>query len=254
MSRGGGKFVKFLSDMKKVIILIGALLPMLFGCQKEAANLTVSPSEISMYAEGTKEITTNASDATFKSMDEYYAEVDSKGLVTANKVGNTEITVSGNGQVKKVPVTIIPQYNLYPDLDVLIGKSKSDVTKLLGTNYKSSTTSSGQEMWTYASYNSYTAGLGFTFKSNGTVEYAMAAISTSYTSMLTKALIERYTVAGMLNDYYFFLNHGKKVVIGLTVYSANILAVMYMEYSGSKSVGIDESFFESMKAEMPVIE
>ncbi len=164
-------------------------MPILIGCQKEAANLTVSPSEITLYAEGTKAITTNASNATFTSEDDYYAEVDESGLVTANKVGNTKITASGNWQVKKIPVTIMPQYNLYPDIDVLIGKSKSEVTKLLGTNYKTSTTSGGQEMWTYFSYNSYTAFLGFTFKSNGTVEHAMVAISTSYTSRLTKALI-----------------------------------------------------------------
>ena len=224
-------------------------MPILIGCQKEAANLTVSPSEITLYAEGTKAITTNASNATFTSEDDYYAEVDESGLVTANKVGNTKITVSGNGQVKKVPVTIMPQYNLYPDIDVLIGKSKSEVTKLLGSNYKTSTTSGGQEMWTYFSYNSYTVFLGFYFKSNGMVEHAMVAISTSYTSMLTKALIERYNIAGMQNDHYFFLNHGKKVVIALTVYSASALAVMYMENTESKSAGFAEDLCEALKAE-----
>ena len=240
--------------MKKTAILIAVILSFLAGCQKEAANLTVSPSEITLYAEGTKTITTNASNTTFSSKDEYYAVVDETGIVTANKVGKTEITVSGNGQTKEVPVTILPQYDLYPDIDVLVGKSKSEVTKLLGSNYTTSTTSGGQEMWTYISYNSYTAGLGFTFKSNGTVEYAMAAISTSYTSMLTKALIERYNIAGMLNDYYFFLNYGEKVVIALTVYSTSALAVMYMENTESKSAGIGEDLFEALKAEMSVIE
>ena len=250
----GSIFDANLSSMKKTAILITVLLPFLAGCQKEAANLTVSPNEITLYAEGTKTITTNASNATFSSKDEYYAEVDETGIVTANKVGETSITVSGNGLTKEVPVTIIPKYDLYPDIDVLVGKSKSEVTKLLGSNYKSSTTSSGQEVWTYVSYNSYTAGLGFTFKSNGTVEYAMAAISTEYTSMLTKALIERYNIAGMQNDYYFFLNHGEKVVIALTVYSASALAVMYMENTESKAAGFGEDLFEAMKAEMPVIE
>lgn len=81
-------------------------MPILIGCQKEAANLTVSPSEITLYAEGTKAITTNASNATFTSEDDYYAEVDESGLVTANKVGNTKITVSGN--ISTSSATAIP--------------------------------------------------------------------------------------------------------------------------------------------------
>lgn len=80
-------------------------MPILIGCQKEAANLTVSPSEITLYAEGTKAITTNASNATFTSEDDYYAEVDESGLVTANKVGNTKITISNRHALKTFIIT-----------------------------------------------------------------------------------------------------------------------------------------------------
>ena len=82
--------------------------------------MTVSPSEITLYAEGTKTITTNASNTTFSSKDEYYAVVDETGIVTANKVGKTAITVSGNGQTKEVPVTIVPQYDLNQTLMFLL--------------------------------------------------------------------------------------------------------------------------------------
>ncbi|MBR7005152.1 MAG: Ig-like domain-containing protein [Bacteroidales bacterium] len=220
------------------------------SCTKESVKLEVTPSEVSLYVEGTKQITTNVEDAQFSSKDEFYASVDNTGLVTGNKVGETEILVNSTHGTATIPVTIIPQYTLYPDLDGLVGKSQSDITKVMGNSYQTSTSSDGNTMMTYLNPTKYAEAIGFTIsKSNNLCSSIVVAVPTSYTSMLTKHLIERYSIAGMQNDYYFFLNHDKKVMIGLTVYSASLLAVAYMNYTSTKSSDIpDYSFIDDFRA------
>lgn len=222
--------------MKKLFILLTAITT-LYSCQKEELSLTVSPNEITLYAEGTKQITTNVIDATYSSQDEFYASVDPKGLVSANKVGSTLIKVSGNGETKTIPITILSKYTLYPNLDQLIGKTKADVKNALGLSYIEK-----NNIWTYKNLTSY-ASIGVIFKDEK-VESAVAFVSTIYTTQLVNYLTERYAIAGMQNDFYFFLNHDKNVMIGTTVYSVDYLGVAYMAYSG----------FKSAESVMPTIE
>lgn len=204
------------------------------SCSKEESKLTASPETITLYSKGTTQITTNADDAIFKSSDEFYAEVDATGMVTANKVGNTEIIVTGKGSSIKVPVTIMPKYKLFPDLDEYIGKSSSYVTSTFGSNYTAGTTSKGYITYTYTDYNIYATIISFTFE-NDVVSSIGVAVPTTYTSQLTSSLIERYTVTGTLNDVYYFLNHDENVLLGMQVYTASYLMVIYMSYSSSKA-------------------
>lgn len=39
----------------------------------------------------------------------------------------------------------------------------------------------------------------------------------------------------MQNDYYFFLDHDKKVVITMTLYNLSYMMAIYMPYTSSKS-------------------
>lgn len=204
------------------------------GCSKMGKKLEVNPSTITVYSEGTSQITTNVEDATFSSVDEFYATVDENGLVTGEKVGETEIMVSSSSGTATIPVTIMHKYSLYPDLDPLVGKTVADMTKLLGSNYESSTSSSGQVSHTYKNPTSYCDAI-LCMMEGSKIGNVGALISTAYTSMLSKHLIERYTVAGMQNDYFFFLNHDKNVTIVLNVYSYKYLIVLYMPNSSSKA-------------------
>ncbi len=223
--------------MKRFITIPWAISFLLCACETTLPDpLTVSPQEIIFYTEGEEQITTNESAAAFSSEDTFYASVDPTGLVTANKVGSTSIIVSGKGETQKIPVIVLSKYSLYPDLDGLIGKPSSDVKSALGSSYVVK-----ENTWLYYDLSSY-ANLGFTYE-NGVVANAVVLVPTKYTTMLTKHLIERYTVAGMQNDYYFFLNHDEDVVIGLTVYNISYLAVTYLPYSEATKVsGIMPSF------------
>ena len=220
--------------MKKIAFftLFGALV--LAGCTKDGKKLEVTPDSITVYADGTKQLSTNVDDATFSSSDEYYATVSETGLVTGEKVGETEIVVSSSSGTVKVPITIMHQYSLYPDVDGLVGKTLSDITKVMGSNYESSTSSSGEMTYLYRNPTSYVDAIMFMMKGS-VVETIGVLVPTTNTSMIAKHLIERYTVAGMQNDMYFFLNHGKQTAIAMQVYSVKYIIVMYLANTSSKS-------------------
>lgn len=228
--------MKIVDHMKK-FVFIPFICLVLFGCDPDGAAtkaLEVNPEKISVYVEGTRQITANVSDASFKSQDEFYASVDNEGLVKGEHIGSTNITVSSSAGTVRVPVTIMSQYSLYPDIDYLVGKSLNDITKEFGNNYEASTLSSGDVAYSYTKPTSYVDGIFFTM-SGGKCKSIVVLVPTKNTSMLTKHLLERYYVAGMQNDMYFFLNHDKDVVLALEVYSASYLTVVYMPYTGSSS-------------------
>ena len=173
--------------------------------------------------------------------------MDETGLVTGNKVGETTIKVNSTKGSASVPITILSQYTLYPDIDYLVGKTLSDVTKLLGSTYDHDVSSQGEDMYIFYNPTSYVDFMGF-IMSGSRVSSILVAVQTTYTSMLTKHLLERYSVAGMQNDYYFFLNHDKNVTIALTVYTSKYLAAIYMENTSLKSSAVlDYSAVEELQ-------
>lgn len=203
------------------------------SCQKDATPLSVTPESISMYTEMTKQITATPSEGvTYESVDPFYADVNESGLVTANKVGKTNITVKSPNGVKSVPVTVMPKYTLYDDLTPYVNASLSTITSKFGSNYTTATNSDGSITYTYKNPTSYAAGFGFIIK-NGVCTSIMVAVSTANTSMLTDYLIERYYIVGMQNNIFFFLDHDKKVAIAMSVYSISAISVLYYPYTES---------------------
>ena len=230
--------------MRKFLYFAALCVFVLIGCSKENKKLEVTPESISVYSEGTAQITTNVDDAAFSVKDDFYATVDNTGLVTGNKVGETEILVSSSSGTSTIPITILHKYSLYPELDPLVGKTVSEMKQLLGSNFESSTSSSGTLTYAYKNPTSYCEIIMCSMEGSK-IASAGALIPTSNMTKLTNYLKERYVIAGMQNDNYFFLNHDKDVVIGLSVYSLKYLLVLYAPYTSSKADNaIDFSHFK----------
>lgn len=224
-----------MNAMKRFLCV--CLIPLIFqGCNgiSEKIELEVSPTEVVVYAEGTQQIQTNVDDATFSSEDNYYASVDDSGLVTGNKVGVTNILVQSAYGSATIPISIMPRYDLYPDLDFFVGKGLYYISSAFGDGYEHSKSSKGEDLYVYRDISSYVDFVGFTL-SNDVCSGIVVAVPTKNTSMLTKHLIERYNVAGMQNGYYYFTNWNKGVAIALTVYTASTIAVIYTKYTKSMS-------------------
>lgn len=206
------------------------ILPVMVSCDK-STPLTVTPSSITLYVGGTAQLQSEPSDGVrYSTSDDFYASVSPTGLVTANKFGGAVINASLDNISVDIPVVVLCQYSLYPELDKIIGQPESEVIKLLGSAYTQSEMSSGETMYIYKYFNSYTEAIAVSFK-NEICSSAAALVSTSYMSQLTQYLKERYSLVAMLNDVYAFFNHDKDVVAALNVPSAYYLQVTYTPYN-----------------------
>ena len=69
--------------------------------------LSVNPTSISLYVDGTLQLTTNKTkNITYNPTDYWYVDVSTNGLVTAKKKGNTSIKVSDGDHIVYVNVEI----------------------------------------------------------------------------------------------------------------------------------------------------
>lgn len=234
--------------MKKVCIALCMLTLVLASCDKDKSEpLSVEPSSLKMFTEETQKITVKSSgDVTYESEDEFYASVAQNGMVTANKVGETNIKVYADNSVVKVPVTVKAKYNLYPDLVSLIGSTESEMERVLGNKYTRSV-DGGETKYIYQQFNNYVFLLGSIFE-KGKCTSMSVVVPTTYTSMFADYLAERYTVAGRQEDIFLFIDHNNKVIIGLSVMNASYLMAIYIPREGTKvSMGIDCDVMETIQ-------
>lgn len=207
----------------------------LAGCVKkedEKKKLEVSPASITLKSAETQQITTKAKKPTFESKDTYYASVNADGLVTASCIGQTEIVVSSSIGTATIPVTVSPQYNLYPELDGIVGKGMEAMTAVMGSDYKvvegnELTGTAGQSLYTYKGPSEYVYTIAFTFK-DGKCDKIAVAIPKEHYDMAKGHLMESYSMTGKKGEEFSFMNHDKNVEICLTDYSETYWAIGYL--------------------------
>lgn len=137
----------------------------LSSCSKENeedVQVTLSPSYISMYYEGTKQL--SAENATsWRTEDDFVAEVDNKGLVTGGHVGKTKIIASNGKHSAFCEVTVIPKYNLYDTPIIDWGASMSTIQNK-ETHVKTATTTSTNSIgYNYSKNSSNPCGVVYYF-------------------------------------------------------------------------------------------
>jgi len=206
----------------KSVLLLGLCL---ISCDQEIEKtpLQVTPGRVSIYSDGSAQLKATPSDGVcYSILDDFYASVNSSGLVEGKRIGSTTVVASSkNGEVQ-IPVTVISKYSLYPELESYVGVSLNEITKKFGSDY--SLVNGGI---IYEDYNVYTKALLFMQK-NGVYNSAAALVKIAYTSSLVKYLNERYKLVYIQNDQYYFFNHDEKVAIVMEVYNSSYLVVMYI--------------------------
>jgi hypothetical protein len=113
-----------------LMLLLGFSYLCITSCSKENdedIQVTITPSNITMNYEGTKQL--SAVNATsWSTEDDFVAEVDGKGLVTGGHVGKTKIIASNGRNSAFCEVTVIPKYNLYDTPIIEWGASMTTIT------------------------------------------------------------------------------------------------------------------------------
>lgn len=231
--------------MRKVsiwgIILMCVMGAVLASCGDDKSDdspttLSVNPSSVNLYYEGTQQL--SASGATsWSSENVFVAKVDSKGLVTANHVGSTNILVSNGNAMGKCAVTVIPKYNCYDTPLLNWGASKSAISAA-ETHTASSSSSSTSLGYGYTN-GSVTSVVLYMFEDNALKSVGVVASYSDY-AQIALYLLERYQIIDKDDDnnYYFIdsmdTNTANNVIALSTTTISNTKMTMVLYIPNSK--------------------
>ena len=211
--------------MRNKLLLIASLCMLLCSCDADLFDdtpLSVSPTSISLYVDGTRQLTVNKTrNITYTPTDYWYVDVSSNGLVTAKKKGNTRIKVSDGTRAVYVDVEIKSTYELYPEMDLYIGKIFDSFNGIFG-DYDEITSSEHYVTYWYDHRSKYDISFGFIFNKDdalGTIQAVSVYIPVTYENQLETYLWDRYLSKDTLNDVYYFYNHSRNVALKLEYYS-----------------------------------
>lgn len=219
-------------------VLIAAIAILFIGCNKEKL-ITLSTTSTTLYHGETYQISAECENPiTYSSADDYYAKVSSAGLVTAQYVGSTKITLQSEDDTKTFTVTVAPKSSLYPEPNIRFGETKSSIISKFGTPDSSTDTSIG-----YVDYSTNAPGLLVVFDENNCVEDYAVIVKTAYSSELGTFLSERYYYVGYSDGLSVYMNAltttSATMLVGSKLYNISYWITLYMPYDGNKK-GIDD--------------
>ena len=223
--------------MKNKYILIAGLCVLLCSCDSDLFDntpLSVSPTTLSLYVGDTHQLSVNKTkNITYNPIDSWYATVEASGLVKAKKKGNTSIKVSDGNSFVYVNIEVKSAYELYPEMDLYIGKKFDSFNGAFG-NYDEITNTEKHISYWYNYRGKYSCSFGFIFNKGddlGTIQAISVYVPGTYENQLETYLWDRYFCKEALNDVYYFYNHNKIVALKLE-YQANqrMFNVLYVPY------------------------
>ena len=225
--------------MKNLFLLL-FVLPLFFGaCSSDDDKNDISLNETNTTLKYTKTHQINATSdtkITYAVENEYHASVSESGLVTAGKIGETNIILTNGDDTKHFKVTVEPESTMYPNPNLEFGISKADLIKKLGTPNKE--TSSGMS---YNNFSTKAPEVAYLFDSNNKLESVGVIVKTAYSSELGTYLGERYVYGTSIEGEYtlIFVNALKlekaTMLIGASLYNTSYWMTIYMPYSNEKS-------------------
>jgi len=207
--------------MKKLNVLSLLAFMVLMSCSSEDNDkpakdekINLETTEFTLHFEDVAQIkATSSLDIEYMSESEYVAKVSSSGLITAGKVGETNIVLDNGKDVKKVEVIIEPKYNLFPEPihTLQFNMSKEGIIEKLGSpSFQNAT---GMIYTNFYSFYSYM----FLFDNNKVTSMAVVFDMARYPEALVEFLVERYQVVTVDPDELTagFINEKQDLLIAL---------------------------------------
>ena len=216
--------------MKKTyFILFSLLIVILCGCSKDEEDVySVNVKATSIEASETFAlvVSPNVEGWTFKSDNDLIASVSSNGLIKANYVGETNITVinAKKGFTSNCKVTVTPKYLMYRDPCLDFGATKATVKAYEKRTFDSETSTT----LFYLGENSTLEVVMYMFE-NSVFTGASTLVPIAYSSLLSEYCAERYLYLGTSDDIIMMISPDYKTAVGLTVYSTSYLMTIYIK-------------------------
>lgn len=229
--------------MKKLFALLLCVTFAFASCGSDDDDtITLKDREVTLKSGDTYQITAESSNSISYTCDnEYYATVSSSGLVTAKRVGETEIKLSDGSSNVNLRVIVNPKSNLYPEPNVEFGISKTDLIRKIGAPTSETTGAIG-----YSDYSPNAPIAMYMFDTNDRLTSSMVLVKTAYSSELGSFLSERYVYGTKINEEYtYILINALKLddatmMVGAGLYNTQYWMTSYMPYSSkTRSTDID---------------
>lgn len=230
--------------MKKLFLF---LLPVLiFSCTEKELFITLSDTSVTMFYDGTKQLSVSYSSDELKSKTYNYTSSDSTivsvsktGLVSGVSIGSATVKVtSSDGKYSAECIfTVSAKSTLYKEPYTVFGSSistvKSKETRVL---FKETTTS-----LIYSDSDVDVRNVLYLFE-NGKFTSACVLLTetTSVATEVTTFLMERYMYLGVSNSVFFFKERKTGNILGLTVDDTLGLCVLYIPPTSASSVQIQK--------------
>lgn len=222
--------------MKKLLLLLLVFPFVLGSCSSsddDKNNILLNETSTTLKSSKTYQIkATSSAKISYVVENEYHAKVSESGLVTAGKIGVTNIVLTNGDDTKSFKVTVEPESKLYPEPNVEFGTSRADLIKKLGT--PDVVTDSGIG---YNNYSTNAPTVLYLFDSNSKLSGSSVMVKTTYSKELGVFLGERYVYATSVEkDYTLFFINGLSLVkttmaIGSYLYNTQYWMVLYYPYS-----------------------
>lgn len=232
--------------MRKLSVVLMAVLAIAFmGCNKEKL-ITLQETSATLHHGETYELNAKCENPiTYSSADEYHAQVSADGLVTANYIGNTTITLQSEEDTKTFSVTVDPVSNLYTEPNITFGESKASVIAKLGDP---DLEEEGIIGYTY--YAAHAPLLAVLFDEYGNVEYYGVYVDAAYGDELNNIFLEeRYKYFTYDEGTYVYINslniNTATMIVGSDQDDDGSWITIYMAYESKSS---RQSAIDTLKA------
>ncbi|MFR9166323.1 MAG: hypothetical protein ACLVKO_08990 [Dysgonomonas sp.] len=149
---------------------------------------------------------------TYESENDFIAWVDTAGVVNPVTIGETNIVIKSEKDMKKLKVTVKAVATLFPDPDMSWGTSRADMKKKYGTPK-----SEGESTIGYTDFSVAAPVVMYSFDSKDKLETSSVLVLGKHSAKLTDHLSERYLYFGESEGVLIFGNAYYKKDITLLV-------------------------------------
>ena len=190
---------------KVLSIALMAIVVLMSSCKKDSASdkntITLSQNSVTLYHNDTYQIDATCKDnITYSSHNEYVASVSNSGFVTAQYVGETNVSLKSNEDSKTFKVTVAPKSNLYPEPNIEIGESMASVLQ------KFPKAEIYDDFLFIDEYSNAAPELYIDLDDNRCVSAYEIWVEGEYSSELSTFIRERYKYLGVEDGVYVFIN------------------------------------------------
>lgn len=223
--------------MKKVLILI-LLAVLVASCSKDDDNdkhtIYLRDSGVTLKYGETFEMTAlSGTPITYTSENEFHATVSNTGVVTAGRIGETNIIVDDGRNTRLFNVVVEKSSDLYEEPNMDWGISRSGLIARIGEPSDISET-----FLYYKTGSNSVPEIMYSFK-NDKLESAVVMVHIDYSNILGVFLDERYMPISFEDGVFIFVNavnpQDVTLVVGASIATFSHWFVVYMPQSGIDS-------------------